>query len=444
MTSISGDIAYYSNGYYYTTDGTAIPEQQIQKIAETSYIASTKPDTFEISAANETCTDGKDDGKIGVLSALGNMAKGIGKTIVNGVKGMVTDKEGNFSLGKTLLSVGTAALCIAVPAVGVAACAVGAVAGGVQVAKGAIAASQAETDAEAKEAWQNIGGGTFTAAVSVAGAKAGMKAVNKTSTAGLSGLDDAAAATAKVQGKTSAYSQLDKTTATLTQKATALGKDLVSSTKNQISNIKNNVKTAYSSAKQTKQEVKEINQMREANADAIAKQESGKTLTSAEEQAIKDWDNLGEKGYSESALNKVNKQNNLEFQKAEVKQARKSGDKEALKAAKEALSDCKKENSTILKIKNTISKALKETNTGEAITNQQGEGIIKTIKGTISKEGRSAVLKGLSEDKQAIVNAITATNKDISYVELVNKYGYNNVLEVLEVMAGYMTANEAI
>lgn len=175
MTAITGDIAYYSNGYYYTADGTAIPEAALQNTQQTSYIASTKPDTFEISAANETCTDGKDDGKIGFWGALGNMAKGVGKTIVNGVKGMFTDKEGNFSLGKTLLSIGTAALCIAVPAVGVAACAIGAVAGGVQVAKGAIAASQAETDAEAKAAWQNIGGGVFSVATSVAGAKAGVK-----------------------------------------------------------------------------------------------------------------------------------------------------------------------------------------------------------------------------------------------------------------------------
>lgn len=431
MTAITGNIAYYSNGYYYTTDGTAIPETSLQQQQETSYISQTQPDTFEISAANETCTDGKDDGKIGFFGALGNALKGVGKTIVNGVKGMFTDSEGNFSLGKTLLSIGAAAACIAFPAVGLAACCVGVVAGGTQVVKGAIAASQATTDAEAKAAWQNIGGGAFTAVASAAGAKASYNAVQATAAKSTSG---------------SALQSLknNNPNASLLNKGNALVRDMYRSTKYQAGNIRTSISTAYNSAKQTKQEVKEINQMRKANADALAKQESGKTLTSAEKQAIQDWDNLANNGYSESALTKVRDQNTLEFLKAEVKQARKSGDKEALSAAKEALANYRKENSTILEIKNTISNALKETNTGKAITNQQGEGIIQTIRGTISKEGRSAILKGLSEDKQAIVNAITSTNQELSYVDLVNQYGYENVLGVLEVMAGYMTTNETV
>lgn len=161
-------------------------------------------DSVQLSTSSEKCTDGKDDGKIGIFSAIGNAIKGVGKTVVNGVKGMFTDSNGNFSLGKTLLSVGTAAACIAFPAVGVAACAVGGVMGAVQVGKGIYNAATATTDAEAKEAWQNIGGGAFTVAASVTGAKAGVKAVKNTSTANaLSSLDD---------------------TATLGQKAVALGK----------------------------------------------------------------------------------------------------------------------------------------------------------------------------------------------------------------------------
>ena len=69
-----------------------------------------------------TCTDGKDDGKIGFFGAIGSAIKGIGKGIVNGVKGMFTGKDGKFSLGKTLLSIGTVALCVACPAVGAVAC----------------------------------------------------------------------------------------------------------------------------------------------------------------------------------------------------------------------------------------------------------------------------------------------------------------------------------
>lgn len=193
-------------------------------------------DSF-VSSSGEKCTDGKDDGKIGLFSAIGNAIKGVGKTIVNGVKGMFTNSEGKFSLGKTLLSVGTAALCIAVPAVGVAACAVGGVMGAVQVGKGIYNAATADTDAEAKEAWQNIGGGAFTVAASAVGAKAGVKAVKATSSAG------------GAKG-VSALSQLDDG-ASIGQKAVALGKDMVSSTKNQYSSIKTNA-TAYAQAAKLK------------------------------------------------------------------------------------------------------------------------------------------------------------------------------------------------
>ena len=58
---------------------------------ETDY--NTQTDSFE-SSYSETCTDGKDDGKIGFGSALWNTLKGVGKTVVNGVKGMFTNKEG--------------------------------------------------------------------------------------------------------------------------------------------------------------------------------------------------------------------------------------------------------------------------------------------------------------------------------------------------------------
>lgn len=187
------------------------------------------------------CTDGKDDGKIGFFSAIGNAIKGVGKTIVNGVKGMFTDSEGNFSLGKTLLSVGTAALCIAVPAVGVAACAVGGVMGAVQVGKGIYSAATADTDAEAKEAWQNIGGGAFTVAASVTGAKAGVK-----------GMQSAAAKTTKG----SALEALKKsgtklTTKTAGQYGKAFIQDGVRSGKYNLGQIRTSA-TAYAEAAKVK------------------------------------------------------------------------------------------------------------------------------------------------------------------------------------------------
>ena len=182
-----------------------------------------------VTFSGNKCTDGKDDGKIGFFGAVGNAIKGVGKTVVNGIKGMFTDKNGKFSLGKTLLSIGTAAACIAFPAVGVAACVVGGTMGAVQVGKGIYNAATAKTDAEAKQAWQDIGGGTFTAAASVVGAKAGIKAVQNTA-----------------GGATSALGQLDDA-ATMGQKLSALGKDMVTSTKNQAGKI-NKALTPYAQA----------------------------------------------------------------------------------------------------------------------------------------------------------------------------------------------------
>ena len=146
---------------------------------------------LDISEENERCTDGKDDGKIGIGSAIWNTVKGIGKTIGGAIKGMFTNKEGKFSLGKTLLSAGLIAASIICPAVGVAACAVGGAMGAIQIGKGIYGAVTAKTDAEAKVAWQNIGGGALTVGISAYGAKAGVKAMKTSSTAadGLASLE---------------------------------------------------------------------------------------------------------------------------------------------------------------------------------------------------------------------------------------------------------------
>ncbi len=179
---------------------------------------------------NKLTDDGEDDGKISFGTAAVNLLKGVGKTVVNGVKGMFTDSEGNFSIGKTILSVGTIAACVACPAVGAVLGAVGVVAGGIQLGKGVYNAVTADTDEEAKEAWQNIGGGTFTAVLSAVGTKASLSAMKSASTAGLNGgsaMDEATTASGKISG---------------------FFKDAASSTKNNVSSIASKVKTAVKSA----------------------------------------------------------------------------------------------------------------------------------------------------------------------------------------------------
>lgn len=123
-----------------------------------------------------TAKDGKDDGKISWKSKLKNFGKGIG----NFFKGMVCDENGKFSWKRTLTTVGVAAGAVALTvATGGAATpflvAAGATMGAVQVGKGAYKAATAKTDAEAEQAWQDIGSGTTAVVGSVAGAKGALK-----------------------------------------------------------------------------------------------------------------------------------------------------------------------------------------------------------------------------------------------------------------------------
>ncbi|MCD8023917.1 MAG: hypothetical protein LUE64_00080 [Candidatus Gastranaerophilales bacterium] len=128
---------------------------------------------FEASTDSSQCTDGEDDGKIGIGSALLNIGKGVVSGAVNIVKGAFTDEDGNFSLKQTLKTAGITALCF-VPVVGqfVAAglCAYGCVTGAVGIANGVYQAATADTDAEAKEAFQSIGTSGLTLGLSAYGA----------------------------------------------------------------------------------------------------------------------------------------------------------------------------------------------------------------------------------------------------------------------------------
>lgn len=218
-----------------------------------------------VSIGGETCTDGKDDGKIGFFGAIGNAIKGIGKTAVNMVKGCFTNKEGKFSLGKTLLTLGTAALCVAVPAVGLVACGVGAVTGGIQIGKGIYKAATAKTDAEAKLAWQDVGGGALVTGLSVAGAKASYSAVMKTSTAG---------ATASL-GKD----------ASLLAKGKALVADMKSSTVNSASAIKTAASQGLANAKAA---LKEANPAQAVKDGAKTAAETVKDGAKTAAEAVKD------------------------------------------------------------------------------------------------------------------------------------------------------------
>lgn len=362
------------DAYRYQQNATQVYNTELTGSAQT-VVNEVQTDTFNsvTTSASEGCTDGKDDGKIGIFSAIGNAIKGVGKTIVNGVKGMFTDSEGNFSLGKTLLSIGTAAACIAFPAVGVAVCAVGGAMGAVQVGKGIYKAATAETDAEAKQAWQEIGGGTFTVASSVLGAKAGLKAVKATSTAGTNGA--------------SALSQLDDT-ATLGQKAAALGKDMVSSTTNRASSIKSGVQQAVTGLKTS---------------------------------------------YGETAIGKA---------EAALKAAKASGNADDIAAAEAALKQARSEAAAGLKsgIKDTATQLWKDIK--GKVTKENAAQVWDNIKTTVKNTSIKDIGSKLTGTAKSIYTELTSGTS--TYAQVVQQYGYENVAQVLQYLGGTLYASETI
>lgn len=447
----------YSYGYYdptkYASNNPEIAQSYLTNTVQTT---SCNNDAFV--SNSDGCTDGKDDGKIGFFGAIGNAIKGVGKTIVNGVKGMFTNKEGKFSLGKTLLSIGTAALCIAVPAVGVAACVVGGVMGAVQIGKGAVKAANAQTDAEAKAAWQDMGGGAFTVAASVVGAKAGVKAVKSTSTA------------------TNGLASLGKN-ATTGQKAAALGRDMISSTKNRVGSLKSSATSYYNAGKIKYTEAK------------AAKIDATKTgLTPDELHAINDakYQRLFASDDTLAALDKIddvsntvtglkNKANGYkgaaEVKYAEAKAAKidtstaltpdelhtiKNAEYQRLFASDDTLAALDKVDDASAFVSNAKTKI---TNGSKAKISDVKTNLAKEFKHPIKSlknhwDANISKIKGL--DKKSISNVTSKLSQPAkkawaeistgkySYPEAVSKFGYENVAEVLKLTAGVVIPEDQV
>lgn len=128
---------------------------------------------------SDKCDDGSDDGKLSFGSALCAFGKGILKSAFNTVKDILTDPK------KLIITAATAAVCIAFPPAAVALGAVGAATGLYGIGKSAVKAYQVYkdpngTDAEAKAAFQDMGGSALQTTLSVLGMKGGMKAMKAT------------------------------------------------------------------------------------------------------------------------------------------------------------------------------------------------------------------------------------------------------------------------
>ena len=119
---------------------------------------------------DKVCTDGKDDGKLG----FGETIESFGKGLAGLVKGAM-----NHPIATVVtVGVGAAAVALTGGAILPVMVAAGATMGAGMVGVGAYKAATADTDAEAKQAWETIGTGTFTVGASALGAKSALKQAN--------------------------------------------------------------------------------------------------------------------------------------------------------------------------------------------------------------------------------------------------------------------------
>lgn len=137
-------------------------------------------DTLQKSSEKAVATtDGKDDGKISFKEKLQNFGKGI----VAPIKTMFSSPK-NIAITAASVALGAGLIWLTGGAAAPVMVGAGLLTGGYQIGKGIYRQSNATTDNEAKEAWQDMGSGTFTVGVSAAGAKASLKAAGATTPTG--------------------------------------------------------------------------------------------------------------------------------------------------------------------------------------------------------------------------------------------------------------------
>ena len=280
--------------------------------------------------------------------------------------------------------------------------------------------------------------------------------MKSSSTAGLQGLDDTAAAEAIAQGKTSAISQLDSN-ASATQKLAALGKDAVSSTKNNFNNIKSGVSQLYKTHKDNKAQIDEyknkITKKQEA-LDEAKKANNADDIKAAEKGLKKAQEALEQYKAENTTLGKIKnvkaKKETLKEAESALEEIEKQGDKTQITNARRARTRAK---NNLAKAKaetpfGKLTSKLSETNIGEALktakANIKKDGVLNTVKGlkNVPEGTYTNVLKAIPEDAKAIVSALKSDSG--KYSELVQQYGYENVLSALETFMAYRLADESV
>ncbi len=140
---------------------------------------------------DKVCTDGTDDGKLSAKESLKSFGKGLMGIVKAAVKHPIATAA--TVAGGVALSVITGGAAIPVMV------AAGAAIGAGQIGYGAYKAATADTDADAKQAWETMGNGTFALAASALGAKASLKAAAKAGVTGAETTKDIGMAEALIQ-----------------------------------------------------------------------------------------------------------------------------------------------------------------------------------------------------------------------------------------------------
>ena len=145
---------------------------EANRVAKRYNLARTKTQMSDkdVLVKSDKTSDGQNDGKISLKEKVLNFGKGLAVPV-----NTMLASPANFMI--TLGSVAAFGALIALTGGAAAPVLVGAglIGGGISVAKGITKQFDAKTDDEAKQAWQNIGSGTFTMGISALGAKTALK-----------------------------------------------------------------------------------------------------------------------------------------------------------------------------------------------------------------------------------------------------------------------------
>lgn len=187
---------------------------------------------------NLSTKDGKDDGKIGFFEKIGSFIGGAVKSVGNAVKDILTDPG---KLLKTAAIVGACFIPVVGPIIAGGLAVVGAVKGVQTIAQGAQMAAAAETDEQARMAWENMGAGTLQVGLCAVPAGKALRGAAGAVKNGITAVKNAGGIVAATKGAVSTAGQAISTTRSALQGANTMAQSAGgwgAVTRNTISNVK--------------------------------------------------------------------------------------------------------------------------------------------------------------------------------------------------------------